>query len=56
MWICEVYYAAQMIRFTIGYLCVCVCYSWEMATKVDLDASFDNVEEWKGIQEKSRKS
>jgi hypothetical protein len=36
-------------------LAICACYSWEMATKVDLDASVENIEGWKGIQEKSRK-
>jgi hypothetical protein len=29
-----------------------VCYSWEMALNVDLDVSFNSVQDWKGILEK----
>lgn len=32
-------------------LTVCACYSWEMSLNVSLDASFDNVQDCKGIQE-----
>jgi hypothetical protein len=31
------------------------CYSWDMELNVGLEASFDNVSDWKGIQTKSRK-
>jgi hypothetical protein len=27
-----------------------VYYSWEIALNVDLDVSFDNMQEWKGIR------
>jgi hypothetical protein len=32
---------------------ICVCYSWEMALNVGLDASLDNMQDWKGIREKA---
>lgn len=31
----------------------CSCYSWEMAFNAGLDASFDNIQNWKEIREKT---
>jgi hypothetical protein len=28
------------------------CYSWEVALNICLHASFDNLQDWKGLQEK----
>jgi hypothetical protein len=30
-----------------------VYYSWEMALNIDLDVSFDNMQDWKGIGQKA---
>jgi hypothetical protein len=35
-------------------LTICAYYPWERALNVGLDASFDNIKEWKRIREKSR--
>jgi hypothetical protein len=34
-------------------LSIYVSYSWEMTLNTGLDASFDNVQDWKGIREKA---
>jgi hypothetical protein len=34
----------------------CTCYSWEMALIVDRDVLFDNMQDWKRIQEKARQA
>lgn len=36
-------------------LTIRACYWWEIASNIGLDASFDNMYEWKGIREKARK-
>jgi hypothetical protein len=36
-------------------LTIYVCYSWETALNVGLDASFDNMYVWKEIRERTRK-
>jgi hypothetical protein len=41
-------------RDGLGFI-ICVCYSWEMALNVGLDASFNNIKAGKVIQEKGRK-
>jgi hypothetical protein len=36
-------------------LIICACYSWEMVLNIGLDASFDNIQDRKGIREKEEK-
>jgi hypothetical protein len=45
---CNILYKRDDLRLNI-----CACYSWEIALDVGLDASFDNTQDCKGIQEKA---
>jgi hypothetical protein len=51
MWICVVYYEYIKEMITIE----CECYSWEKTKNVGLDASFDNMQDWKGVEGKAEK-
>jgi hypothetical protein len=46
---CSILYKRDGLRFT-----TCACYSWEMALNVGLDVPFDNMQNWKEIQEQAR--
>jgi hypothetical protein len=50
MWVCDVQrviFKGDCLRLTVF-----ACYSWEMALYYGLDASFDNMYNWKGIRQK----
>jgi hypothetical protein len=46
---CRILYKGGSLQLTIY-----ACYSWEIALNIGPDASFNNMQDWKGIPEKAR--